>query len=107
MPVQGVEQGCEAAVTNVRIYRPSKTAMQSGMRKTHKWIIEFEPGAPRVNDPLMGWIGSSDTQAQIRLRFDSREEAVSFADRNGLTYRVVEPHQRIVRPKSYAENFRA
>ena len=93
-------------MTHVRIYQPSKTAMQSGMRKTLEWIVEFEPGAPRVADPLMGWIGSADTRAQVHLRFDSRDEAIAFAARNGLTYRVIEPHHRVIRPKSYAENFR-
>ena len=94
-------------MTDVRIYRPSKTAMQSGMRKTREWVVEFEPEAPPIVDPLMGWIGSADTQPQVQLRFDSRDEAIAYADRNGLTYRVIEPHQPIVRPKSYAENFRS
>jgi ETC complex I subunit conserved region len=94
-------------VTDVRIYRPSKTAMQSGMRKTREWVVEFEPEAPPIVDPLMGWIGSADTQPQVQLRFDSRDEAIAYAARNGLTYRVIEPHQPIVRPKSYAENFRS
>lgn len=81
--------------------------MQSGMRKTRDWIVEFEPEAPRVHDPLMGWIGSGDTRTQVRLRFGSRDQAVAFATRNDLTYRLIEPHQRVVRPKSYAENFRS
>ena len=95
----------ESAVTTVNIYRPSKTAMQSGSRKTRQWMLEFEPGAPKLADPLMGWLGSSDTQSQVRLKFDSRDAAVAFAKRNGLAYRVHEPKARRVRPKSYAENF--
>ena len=92
-------------MTTVNIYRPSKTAMQSGSGKTRQWMLEFEPGAPKLADPLMGWLGSSDTQSQVRLKFDSREAAVAFAERNGLAYRVLEPNARRVRPKSYAENF--
>jgi hypothetical protein len=97
----------EAAMMDVRIYRPSRTAMQSGMRKTRDWVLEFEPQARRVADPLMGWIGSSDTRPQVQLRFDNRDEAIAYASRNGLSYRVIEPHQRQIRPKSYAENFRS
>ncbi|MFO1154360.1 MAG: ETC complex I subunit [Rhodospirillales bacterium] len=94
-------------MTDVRIYRPTKTAMQSGMRKTREWVVEFEPESPRLADPLMGWIGSADTRTQVRLRFVNRDEAIAYASRNGLSYRVIEPHQHVVRPKSYAENFRA
>ena len=90
----------------VRIYRPTKTAMQSGLRNTRKWILEFEPAAAKVIDPLMGWTGSRDTQGQVRLRFDSKEEAVAHAERHGFNYRIVEPHVRRIHPKSYAENFR-
>jgi hypothetical protein len=90
----------------VRIYQPAKTAMQSGLAGTLKWVLEFPPGAPRVADPLMGWTGSTDTRAQVHLTFDSREEAVAFAERHGLPYLVEEPHRRQFRPKSYADNFR-
>ena len=95
----------EVAVTTVNIYQPSKTAMQSGSGNTHSWVLEFEPGAPKLADPLMGWLGSSDTRTQVRLKFDSREEAVDFAKRKGLDYRIQEPKTRRIRPKSYAENF--
>ena len=95
----------EVAVTTVHIYQPSKTAMQSGTGNTHRWVLEFEPGAPKLADPLMGWLGSSDTRTQVRLMFGSREEAVDFAKRKGLDYRIHEPKTRRIRPKSYAENF--
>jgi hypothetical protein len=95
----------EVAVTTVYIYRPSKTAMQSGRGNTHHWVLEFEPGAPKLADPLMGWLGSSDTRSQIRLTFDSREGAVDFAKQKGWAYRIQEPRKRRIRPKSYAENF--
>lgn len=95
----------EVAVTTVHIYQPSKTAMQSGSGNTHCWVLEFEPAAPKLADPLMGWLGSSDTRTQVRLKFGSREEAVDFAKRKGLDYRIQEPKTRRIRPKSYAENF--
>lgn len=94
-------------MTDVRIFQPSKTAMQSGRRKTHKWFVQFETDSPKVADPLMGWIGSAETRTQLRLSFDTRERAISFAERNGLSYVVQEPKEFQVRPKSYAENFRA
>lgn len=92
-------------MTDVRIYSPAKNAMQSGRRNTQEWVVAFEPGAPKLPDPLMGWIGSGDTRGQVRLRFDSREDAVAFAQRNGLSYRLQEPKAVRVRPKNYAENF--
>ena len=95
----------EVAVTTVYIYQPSKTAMQSGSGNTHSWVLEFEPGAPKLADPLMGWLGSSDTNTQVRLKFESRDAAVDFAERKGLVFRIQEPKTRRIRPKSYAENF--
>ncbi len=89
-----------------RIYQQPKTAMQSGMAGTQEWVLDFEPSEPRRADPLMGWIGSADTQSQVRLRFDSREEAVAFAERQGFAYEVELPRPRRIRPKSYADNFR-
>ena len=90
---------------HARIFQPSKTAMQSG-RRTPQWTVQFEREAPQVADPLMGWVGSSDTRPQIRLLFDTREEAVAFAEREGFSYSVEEPKADVVRPKSYADNFR-
>jgi len=89
-----------------RIYKPAKTAMQSGRANVKKWVLEFEPAAPRGHDPLMGWTSSSDTARQVRLRFASREAAVAYAERHGIAYDVAEPTQRRIRPKSYAANFR-
>jgi hypothetical protein len=93
-------------MTAVRIYRPARTAMQSGEASTQHWVVEFEPGTPRVPEPLMGWTGTSDTRSQMRLRFPARAEAVAFAERHGLDYVVQEPRERRVRPKVYADNFR-
>ena len=91
---------------DVRIYRPAKSAMQSGQAAARKWVLEFEPTAPKVVDPLMGWTGSSDTTAQVCLRFASKEEAIAFARKHGLDFRVFEPAERVLQPKSYADNFR-
>jgi len=88
-----------------RIYRPARTATQSGRAKTREWVLEMEPKSPKEADPLCGWIGSDDTEQQIRIDFPTKEAAIAFAKREGLDYRVHDPHERIVRPKSYAENF--
>lgn len=90
----------------VRIYKPAKTAMQSGEARTKEWVLEFEPEAKSAPDPLMGWISSSDTKAQVRLEFDSKDEAVAFAVREGYAYTVVEPKPRKPIRKTYADNFR-
>ncbi len=88
-----------------KIYQPAKNAMQSGRAGTGRWLLEYAPGAAQRRDPLMGWSGSTDTRAQLKMRFPSREEAVAYAERNGLDYEVMEPRKRNVRPKNYAENF--
>ena len=90
----------------VRIFKPAKTAMQSGEARTKVWIFEFEPAAPRSVDPLMGWTSSSDTRAQVRLEFDTKEEAIAYATREGLAYTLIEPKPRKPIRKSYADNFR-
>ncbi len=90
----------------VRIYRQAKTATQSGRADTRRWVVEFEPGAPRRVEPLMGWTSSADTRDQVRLFFDSREEAIAYARKNGYMYSVEAPRERKVRPKAYADNFR-
>jgi len=88
-----------------RIYQPAKTATQSGRAKTRYWVLEMEPASPKEADPLVGWIGSDDTEQQVRLRFPDREAAIAYAKKRGLDYRVFDPHHRIVKPKSYAANF--
>ncbi|HEX9741456.1 MAG TPA: ETC complex I subunit [Nitrospiraceae bacterium] len=90
----------------VRIFRPAKTAMQSGHAGTRRWALEFEPDAPRRVEPLMGWTSSADTKAQLRLRFDTKEEAIAYASKHGLMYVVDEPREPQPRPKAYADNFR-
>jgi hypothetical protein len=89
-----------------RIYRQPKTAMQSGRAGTQEWLLDFEPSAAARPDPLMGWNGNGDTQSQVCLRFESREEAVAYAERAGLAYDVELPRERKFVPKSYSDNFR-
>jgi len=89
-----------------RIYRPAKTAMQSGRAKTLYWVLDYEEATRRLPDPLMGWSSARDTLNQVHLRFETLDEAVAFAQKRGLDYTVIPSHQRIDKPKSYAENFR-
>ena len=89
-----------------RIYKPARTAMQSGEARTKEWLVEVEPVVRRELEPLMGWTSASDTRAQVRLEFDSKEEAIAYAVRAGLAYTVIEPKPRAQIKKSYAENFR-
>jgi hypothetical protein len=88
-----------------RIFRPSKSAMQSGLAKTLEWVLEFEPASARVSDPLMGWTSSTDMDGQIRLTFDSRERAVAYAQAHGIPFQVIEPQESRKIIKAYADNF--
>jgi len=89
-----------------RIYQPTKTAMQSGRANTKRWVVEYEPEEAKQADSLMGWIGSGDMRGQVRMRFDTKEEAIAYAERNHLSYQVKDPKVRKPRPKSYADNFK-
>lgn len=89
-----------------RIFKPAKTAMQSGTARTKEWVLEHEASVPRQIDPLMGWTGSRDTATQVRLEFDTKEEAITYAERNGIPYRLDEPKPRSLVRKSYADNFK-
>ena len=92
----------------VRIYRPAKTASQSGRGKTHEWVIEPEILTPRTPEPLMGWISAGDTMSELRgrLRFHSQAEAASFAARKGWESIIEEPAERRLTPRNYLDNFR-
>jgi hypothetical protein len=89
-----------------RIFQPPKTAMQSGWANTHHWVLEFLPTTARHADALMGWSGGGDTQTQVKLTFENREEAIAYATRESLDYAVELPQTRRVKPKAYADNFR-
>jgi hypothetical protein len=92
---------------SARIYRPAKDASQSGTARTKQWVLVFDQTKPRETDPLMGWYGSSDMMQQVRLEFDTREEAVAYAQREGITYRVEEPGKETTRKGlSYSDNFK-
>ncbi len=88
-----------------RIYQPAKTATQSGRAKTRYWVLEIEPTDRKRIDPLCGWSGSGDTEQQLLLKFPTKEAALDYAKRHQIEYRLFEPKQRLVRPKSYADNF--
>jgi NADH dehydrogenase len=90
-----------------RIYRPTRTAMSSGTAKTRHWVLEFAPESARDIDPLMGWTGSSDMQSQVRLRFDSKQAALDYAEERGIDAQVFEPKTRkpSIRARGYGENF--
>ncbi|MGH6833789.1 MAG: ETC complex I subunit [Methyloceanibacter sp.] len=87
-----------------RIYKPARNAMQQGMAP-RDWILEYEP-EPLTIEPLMGWTSSADTKSQVRLSFATKEEAVAYATRHGIAFRLEEPQKTELRPKSYAENFK-
>ncbi len=90
-----------------RIYQPARNAMQSGMANTKSWVLEFAPEEAKRIDPLMGWTGSGDMQGQVKLRFESKEAAVDYAQRHGLAYQITEPKSRKpnVRQRGYGSNF--
>ena len=89
-----------------RIYRPARTAMQSGTAKTERWLLEYEPERPREIEPLMGWTSSSDMKSQLKLWFDSEADAVAYATRNRIPFRVEKPHDPKRRSMSYSDNFK-
>jgi ETC complex I subunit-like protein len=91
---------------SARIYKPPKTAMQSGTARTRQWLLEFEAERPREIEPLMGWTSSGDMRQQVRLWFDTKEEAIAYATREGIPFRVEEPKEPKRKVISYADNFK-
>jgi hypothetical protein len=89
-----------------RIYRPARTAMQSGTAKSTRWLLEFDQQEARDIDPLMGWTSSGDMRQQVKLWFDSKDEALAYAHRNGIAATVEEPHEPRRRQIAYADNFK-
>ncbi len=88
------------------IYQPAKNVMQSGRGKAALWILEYDKDIKRMPDPLMGWTSCDSTTGQVRMKFDSLDEATSFAEKNGLEYRVKLSSVRKVRPRNYSDNFK-
>ena len=91
-------------MSKAKIYKPSKTAMQSGTKKFDKWIIEFITEKPGIN-PLMGWESSTDTKSELKLEFSTKDLAIDYAKRNKISYEIIEPKIRKIVKKSYADNF--
>ena len=87
-----------------KIYKPTKTAMQSGLAKTKLWLLEFETKNMDIN-PLMGWESSTDTLSEIELEFSTKDQAINYAKKNNIDYYVLEPQERKVSKKSYSDNF--
>lgn len=92
-------------MANARIYKPAKNAMQSGKARTKKWVLEFEPAEAKSLDPLMGWAGSGDMRAQVKVRFDSAEEAQAYADRVGLDAEVIATRAPKIILRDYSARF--
>ena len=92
--------------SRARIFQQPKTAMQSGTAHTAEWALEWEPSQQQRQDALMGWFGSGSTQSQVHLQFATKEEAVAYAERNGIGYDVELPPIRVHTPKIYADNFK-
>src|SRR5580704_5310963 len=91
-PTATGRKGCRGLMTTARIYKPAKSAMQSGTAATKLWVLDFEQASPRAVEPLMGWTSSSDTRQQVRLRFDSKDEAIAYCEHHGIAYRVFDPN---------------
>ncbi len=87
-----------------KIYKPSKTAMQSGIKKYDKWVLEFITKQTSIN-PLMGWESSDDTLSELNLQFATKELAIEYAKKNKIDYEIIEPKKRKILKKSYADNF--
>jgi len=87
-----------------KIYKPTRTAMQSGKRNTKNWILEFDTFSTGT-DPLMGWISSKDTMSEVKLEFETKDEAINYAKKNNVDFYVVEPQKRKIIKKSYTDNF--
>ena len=87
-----------------KIYKPTRTAMQSGTRNTRYWVLEFETLNTGIN-PLMGWVTSKDTMSEVKLKFYTKEQAINYAKKNNINYYVVEPQKRKIIKKSYSNNF--
>jgi len=87
-----------------KIYKPARTAMQSGKRNTKNWLLEFDTLNTGIN-PLMGWETSKDTMSEVKLQFSTKEQAINYAKKNNIIYYIVEPKEHKIIKKSYSDNF--
>lgn len=101
--IQAAREKAQAMIA--RIYRPAKTAMQSGRGRARKWVLEFEPETARTLDPLMGWTSSADTRGQVKLSFESKNLCVAYAEKHGIAYDLHDPTERSLNIRAYADNF--
>lgn len=88
-----------------RIFKPAKNAMQSGKAKTREWQLDYEPEQPRAIEPLMGWTASGDMKQQLTIRFETRDDAIAYCEREGIPYQVIEPKEPARRQAAYSDNF--
>ena len=90
-----------------RIYKPSKSSMSSGRARTKDWVLEFEPASARRLDPLMGWSASSDMDGQVKMSFETSQEAVAYCQAHGIAFQLTpeKPRRHVI--KAYADNFAA
>jgi hypothetical protein len=89
-----------------RIFQRSKNAMQSGKARSDEWVLQFESHSPHRPDPLTGWSGGGDTQAQVTIGFPTMEAAIAYAEKNSIAYHLVPPAERKMRLQAYADNFK-
>ena len=87
-----------------KIFKPTRTVMQSGMRNTKNWLLEFDTLNTGIN-PLMGWETSNDTMSEVKLEFSTKEQAINFAKKNNIIYYIVEPQEKKIIKKSYSDKF--
>ena len=91
-------------MNKAKIYKPARTAMQSGKRNTKNWLLEFDTLNTGIN-PLMGWETSKDTMSEVKLQFSTKEQAINYAKKNNIIYYIVEPKEHKIIKKSYSDNF--
>lgn len=111
-PVEPIDSKLKAVGTpqeisqkrNVLIFKPSKTAMQSGRAQTKHWVVQFDTVA-KWEYPLIGWTSSNDPVQGLVMKFSSKEAAIRYAEEQGLNFRIKEPSEAAIQPKSYASNF--
>ena len=96
-------QYIEGVMRKAKIYKPSKSAMQSG-NMNNKWLLEFITNHGGVN-PLMGWESSRDTYSELKLEFSTKELALEYAKKNKIDFELIEPKIKKINKKSYADNF--
>ena len=89
-----------------RIYKPTKSAMQSGRGHLENWVLEYEPATTKAPESLMGWVSSGDTRGQVSMKFQTLQDAEKFAQSKGIEDTVLQPRERKVKPRNYGDNFR-